>query len=125
MAAAHTWGGDIDLVSVQVVPQSTPIHQKPICSKVSEAGENIAVGEEDLLRWSVTCLEVAGASTGHAESQVFWSCVYQQMSLCSTEFKIVLRGKTAAGCRQTWPLQPWLQQARGVCEGYPKWGLLS
>jgi len=53
MAAAHTWGGDIDLDSVQV----------------AEAGENLVVGEEDLLRWSVTCLEIAGASTNHAESQ--------------------------------------------------------
>jgi len=53
MAAAHSWGGDIDLVSAQV----------------AEAGENVAVGEEELLQWAVTCLEVAGAATNHAESQ--------------------------------------------------------
>ena len=37
------------------------------------------MGEEDLLRWSVTCLEIAGASTNHAESQVCGS--YQQIKV--------------------------------------------
>ena len=72
MAAAHSWGGDIDLVSAQVVTQQpTQIHQQPTGSQVAEAGENMAVGEEELLQWAVTCLEVAGAATNHAESQVF------------------------------------------------------
>jgi len=53
MGAAHTWGGDIDLDNVQA----------------TEAGEDVVVREADLLRWSVTCLEIAGASTDHAESQ--------------------------------------------------------
>ena len=100
--AAHTWGGDIDLDNVQVVPKKS-LTQKSGSLKATEAGEDVVVREADLLRWSVTCLEIAGASTDHAESQVLKSSLCENFNFLS--------GKTVDGCRPAWPFQPWLQQA--------------
>ena len=84
--AAHTWGGDIDLDNVQVVPKKS-ITQKSGSLKAIEAGEDVVVREADLLRWSVTCLEIAGASTDHAESQVLKSYLCEK---CHFQAKLLM-----------------------------------